>query len=85
MDEADESRSVPVVVHYNRDVELNADVLNDENDKADDFEEEEVVMESGFVSGGAFDSFDDGFEDWATPGDIPDRVLFGEIEDIVDD
>ena len=24
------------------------------------------------------------FDDWATPDDIPDRLLFGEIEDFVD-
>ena len=86
VDEANQSQSMPAVVHYNRDVELDAGVLNEENDKADELEEEEeeVVMESGFVSSGAFDSFHDCFDDWQTPDDIPDRLLFGEIEDIVD-
>ena len=55
-----ESQSMPSVVHYNRDVELDAaGVLDEENDKDDELEE--VVMESGFVSSGAYDSFNDGF------------------------
>ena len=41
-------------------------------------------LDLSLVSSGAFDSFNDCFDDWQTPDDIPDRLLFGEIEDIVD-
>ena len=76
----DSSQDSRVAILYGDDADLNANM-------GGELEDEEEVLESGFVecfSGGGSIDRGDVSDDWETPDEIPDCLLFGEIEDFLD-